>query len=264
MSHLHCGPQCFSPSFCLLLPSTSTMAANLSSFNGLKMSSGYCEPDFFGYLVRNAFPVRAIVAARTAYSQTKYSGQSFQTRLFVLRGTILLYYVDHHHKEPKGVFLLDECKMLVGGRAADRRGVAMQLLGNLDKATPHTLTLQRPSGLIWELCARNQEELGQWVDAFHATGVVESVHAPHAQALVAPQGKVDAPSTPPRAGQAAHDTPGGQSTATVTPVAPEHRPLPYTDDHSHSGALSSGVGSAPAADVQQPSPQQDSTKAASN
>lgn len=176
--------------------------------------------------------------------QAKFSGHSFQTRFCVLRGSILLYYVDHHHKDPKGVFLLDECKMLVGGRAADRRGVAMQLLGNLDKATSHTLTLQRPSGAQWELCAANEHELQQWVDAFTATGVVKVLHPASGASI-----EQSAPSTPPPQHKAAASTPGGESTATLTPVAPEHRPLPYTHEggvHGGSGTAA-GVGGVPAA-----------------
>ncbi len=156
--------------------------------------------------------------------QAKYSGQSFQTRFFVLRGSILLYYVDHTHKEPKGVFLLDECKMTVGGRAVDRNGIAMQLLGNVDKATTFTLTLERPSGLTWELCAVSEEELQQWIHAFEASGVVSTV----VSSTINSDSAQAAPGTPPSANRASHFTPGAASTATVTPVAPEHRPLPYS------------------------------------
>jgi hypothetical protein len=44
----------------------------------LQLSESYKNPDMYGYLY-------------------KYAGVSFQRRFFILRGTILLYYVSHNH-----------------------------------------------------------------------------------------------------------------------------------------------------------------------
>eukprot|EP01138_Halocafeteria_seosinensis_P001633 gb/GECG01001674.1/.p1 GENE.gb/GECG01001674.1/~~gb/GECG01001674.1/.p1 ORF type:complete len:384 (+),score=45.67 gb/GECG01001674.1/:1-1152(+) len=120
----------------------------------LQLARSYTKPDAYGYL-------------------NKYGGVSFQRRFFILRGTILLYYVSHGHTEPKGVFLLDEARIHKGARLCERNNLINKMLANLNLATPYSVVITRPSGAAVELCAANEYQLDEWVNAFVATGAVE-------------------------------------------------------------------------------------------
>jgi hypothetical protein len=146
-----------------------------------RLDPSYVRPGHWGYL-------------------TKYAGTNFQTRFFVLRGTILLYYVDHAAPDPKGVFLLDEATLTRGAKLLDRSSFGAALFANADKATPFSLVLRRPSGLAWELCAQSEAELDGWVAAFVATGAVTrladvALFAPPMLVTIAPAPPAAAPAS---------------------------------------------------------------------
>ena len=74
--------------------------------------------------------------------------------------------------EPKGVFLLDQTRIQKWGKLCPDN-LFTSLFGNVSAATPFSLVIVRPSGAAVELCASNEYELDQWIEAFVKTGACE-------------------------------------------------------------------------------------------
>ena len=90
----------------------------------------------------------------------KWAGQSHQRRWFVLRGSILLYFLSDHVADPKGCLLLEHTELQKGAKLGPRKSV-FSFANNAKLATSYSVVLRRPSGLAWDLSFQNEQELGE-------------------------------------------------------------------------------------------------------